>query len=114
MPHVKAGRLRALAVSSSRRIAAMPEVPTVAESGYKDFEAVDWKVIVAPAGTPADVVRRLNAAVAKALTQPAMIAQLAAEGSTPMSGSPEEVAKYLKAEQAEWGKLIRDAGIKLE
>ncbi|MGH6639181.1 MAG: tripartite tricarboxylate transporter substrate-binding protein, partial [Polaromonas sp.] len=62
----------------------------------------------------ADVVKRLNAAVAKALTQPAMIAQLAAEGSTPMSGSPEQVARYIKAEQAEWGKLIRDAGIKLE
>ncbi len=111
---IKGGKLRALAVTSKKRLAILPEVPTVAESGYKDFEAVDWKVIVAPAGTPADVVKRLNAAVAKALTQPAMIAQLAAEGSTPMSGSPEQVARYIKAEQAEWGKLIRDAGIKLE
>ena len=111
---IKGGKLRALAVTSTKRLAILPEVPTVAESGYKDFEAVDWKVIVAPAGTPADVVKRLNAAVAKALTQPAMIAQLAAEGSTPMSGSPEQVARYIKAEQAEWGKLIRDAGIKLE
>ena len=111
---IKGGKLRALAVTSTKRLAILPDVATVAESGYKDFEAVDWKVIVAPAGTPADVVRRLNAAVAKALTQPAMIAQLAAEGSTPMSGSPEQVAKYIKAEQAEWGKLIRDAGIKLE
>ena len=111
---IKGGKLRALAVTSTKRLAILPEVPTVAESGYKDFEAVDWKVIVAPAGTPADVVKRLNAAVAKALTQPAMIAQLAAEGSTPMSGSPEQVTRYIKAEQAEWGKLIRDAGIKLE
>lgn len=111
---IKGGKMRALAVTSSKRLAILPEVPTVAESGYKDFEAVDWKVIVAPAGTPPEVVRRLNAAVAKALTQPAMIAQLAAEGSTPMSGSPERAAAYLKAEQAEWGKLIRDAGIKLE
>ncbi len=111
---IKGGKLRALAVTSKNRLAILPEVPTVAESGYKDFEAVDWKVIVAPAGTPPEVVKRLNAAVAKALAQPAMVAQLAAEGSTPMSGSPAQVASYLKAEQAEWGKLIRDAGIKLE
>lgn len=111
---IKGGKLRALAVTSTRRLAILPDVPTVAESGYKGFEAVDWKVVVAPAGTPAEVVKRLNAAVAKALTQPAMIAQLAAEGSTLMSGSPEQVVAYIKAEQAEWGKLIRDAGIKLE
>nr|WP_084389497.1 tripartite tricarboxylate transporter substrate binding protein [Polaromonas jejuensis] len=111
---IKGGKLRALAVTSSRRVAILSEVPTVAESGYKDFEAVDWKAIVAPAGTPADVVKRLNAAVAKALTQPAMLAQLAAEGSTPMSGNPAQVAAYIKAEQAGWGKLIREAGIKQE
>lgn len=111
---VQGGKLRALAVTSAKRISVLPNVPTVAEQGYKGFEAVDWKVIVAPAGTPADIVRRLNAAAAKALAQPAMIARLADEGSVPMSGSPEEVAKYIKAEQAEWGKLIREAGIRLE
>ena len=111
---IKGGKLRALAVTSRKRLAILPDVPTVVDSGYKDFEAVDWKVIVAPAGTPPDVVKRLNTVVAKALTQPTMIAQLAAEGSTPMSGSPEQVAACIKAEQATWGKLIRDAGIKLE
>ena len=111
---VKAGRLRVLAVTSARRMAILPEVPTVAESGYKDFEAVEWKVIVAPAGTPAELVRRINAAVARGLTQPGMLAQLAAEGSTPMSGSPELAARYVALEQAKWGKLIRDAGIKAE
>ncbi|MDB5928358.1 MAG: Tripartite tricarboxylate transporter family receptor [Polaromonas sp.] len=111
---IKGGKMRALAVTSKTRLAILPDVPTVAESGYKDFEAVDWKAIVAPAGTPPDVVNQLNAAVAKALTQPAMLAQLAAEGSTPMRGSPAQAAAYIKAEQAEWGKLIRDAGIKLE
>ncbi|MDW5441447.1 tripartite tricarboxylate transporter substrate binding protein [Polaromonas sp. SM01] len=111
---VKGNKLRALAVTSTKRLAILPEVPTVAEAGYKGFEAVDWKVIVAPAGTPAEVIKRLNAAVAKALTHPTMIAQLAAEGSAPLSGDPAQVARYLKAEQAEWGKLIRDAGIKLE
>jgi tripartite-type tricarboxylate transporter receptor subunit TctC len=114
MGMLQGGRLRALAVSSSRRVAALPNVPTVAEQGYPGFEAVDWKALVAPAGTPPDVVKRLNAAAAKALAQPAMIAKLAEEGSEPMSGSPEEVVKYIKGEQGEWGALIRDAGIRFE
>ena len=111
---IAGGKLRALAVTSAKRIAVLPNVPTVAEQGYKGFEAVDWKMIVAPAGTPADVVKRLNAATAKALTQPALLAKLAEEGSSAMSGSPEDVAKYLKSEQAEWGAVIREAGIRFE
>lgn len=108
------GKLRALAVTSAKRVAALAGVPTVAEQGYKGFEAVDWKVIVAPAGTPPDIVKRLNAATARALTQPALLAKLADEGSSAMSGSPEEVARYIKAEQAEWAAVIREAGIKFE
>ena len=108
------GKLRALAVTSSRRLGALPQVATVAEQGYKGFEAVDWKVIVAPAGTPADIVARLNAAATKALAQPALIQKLAEEGSAPMGGNPQEVARYIKAEQAEWGAVIRDAGIKFD
>jgi tripartite-type tricarboxylate transporter receptor subunit TctC len=111
---IAGGKLRALAVTSAKRIAVLPNVPTVAEQGYKGFEAVDWKMIVAPAGTPADVVKRLNGATAKALTQPTLIAKLAEEGSSAMSGSPEEVARYLKSEQAEWGTVIREAGIRFE
>ncbi len=108
------GKLRALAVTSARRIAVLPNVPTVAEQGYMGFEAVDWKLIVAPAGTPVDIVKRLNAATAKALTQPALLAILADEGSSAMSGSPQEVAQYLKSEQAEWGAVIREAGIRFD
>ncbi len=111
---IAGGKLRALAVTSAKRIAVLPNVPTVAEQGYKGFEAVDWKMIVAPAGTPADVVKRLNAATAKALMQPALLAKLAEEGSSAMSGSPEDVARYLKSEQAEWGAVIREAGIRFE
>lgn len=111
---IKGGRMRAIAVTSLKRLPILPSVPTVAESGYKDFSAVDWKVIVAPAGTPADIVKRLNAAVEKALTQPAMLATLSAEGSTPMGGSPEQAAKYIKAEQALWATVIREAGVKVE
>lgn len=114
MGMIKGGKLRALAVSSLRRLAILPDVPTVAESGYKDFVAMDWKAIVAPAGTPADIVRRMNAEVAKALAEPTLLKTLAAEGSTPMSGDPAQAASFIKAEQARWGSLVREAGIKAE
>lgn len=111
---IKGGKLRVLAVTSSRRLPILPEVPTVSESGYKGFEAVDWKLLVAPAGTPAQVVRQINAAVEKALATPAFQAQLNAEGSAPLGGSPQKAAEYLRAEQSEWAQLIRKANIKLD
>lgn len=114
MGMIKGGKLRALAVSSAKRLAILPDVPTVAESGYKDFVAMDWKVVVAPAATPADVVRRMNAEVARALGDPTMLATLAAEGSTPMSGDPAQAASFIRLEQARWGSLIRESGIKVE
>lgn len=111
---IKGGKLRALAVTSQKRLSFLPDVPTVAESGYKDFVAMDWKAIVAPAGTPTDIVQRLNAEVAKALAQPGLVATLEAEGSIPMHGTPEQAAKYIRAEQEKWGGLIREAGIKAD
>lgn len=111
---IKGGKVRALAVTSQKRISSLPDVPTVAEAGYKDFVAMDWKVLMAPAGTPADIVKRLNAEVAKALTQPELMAKLDAEGSIPMSGTPEQAASFIKAEQVKWGNLIREAGIKAD
>ena len=111
---IKGGKMRALAVTSSRRISILPEVPTVAESGFKGFEAVDWKLLVAPAGTPAHVIRQINHAVEKALSQPSLQEQLNAEGSTPLGGSVQKAADYLRSEQAEWAALIRTANIKLD
>lgn len=111
---LQGGKLRALAVTSAKRVAVLSGVPTVAEQGYPGFDVVDWKVIVAPTGTPPDMVKRLNAATARALTQPALLAKLADEGSNPMSGDPEAVAQYIKAQQADWGALIREAGIRFE
>ena len=111
---IKGGKVRALAVTSQKRISSLPDVPTVAESGYKDFVAMDWKVLMAPAGTPADLVKRLNTEVAKALTQAELMAKLDAEGSIPMSGTPEQAASFIKAEQAKWSNLIREAGIKAD
>jgi len=111
---LQGGKLRALAVTSRQRITALNGVPTVAEQGYKDFEAVDWKVIVAPAGIPLEIVKRINDVTTKALQNQSVLSKLAEEGSTPLKGSPEEVAKYIKNEQAEWGTLIRESGIKFE
>jgi tripartite-type tricarboxylate transporter receptor subunit TctC len=106
--------VRALAVTSQKRLSILPDVPTVAESGYKDFVAMDWKAVVAPAGTPADIVKRLNAEITKALAQPALIATLDAEGSIPMTGTADQAANFIKSEQAKWGALIREAGIKAD
>ena len=111
---LQGGKLRALAVSSSQRLKVLPQVPTVAEQGYKGFEAVDWKMVVAPANTPTPVLRRLNAAAEKVLNSASFMAQMAAEGSTPIGGNLEKIAAYLKAEQSEWGDLIREAGIKFD
>ncbi|MFS2166471.1 Bug family tripartite tricarboxylate transporter substrate binding protein [Variovorax sp. Varisp62] len=110
---VKGGKLRALAVTSAKRLPVMPDVPTVAES-YKGFEAVDWKALVVPAGTSADIVKKLNAAVDKALAKPATISQLLAEGSTPVGGTPEQAAQYIKSEHARWGVAVREAGVRPE
>lgn len=111
---VRAGKLRALAVTSARRLPVMPDVPTVAESGYAGFEATDWKGLVAPAATPRDLVRKLNAAVNRALGRADTLAALLADGSAPMGGTPEQFAQFLKAEHARWGKVVRDAGIKAD
>lgn len=111
---IKGGKMRALAVTSTRRLSVLPDVPSVSESGYKGFEAVDWKMLVAPAGTPAPVIRQINTAVEKALTNPAFQAQLNAEGSAALGGTAQKAADYLRSEQAEWSALIRTANIKLD
>jgi tripartite-type tricarboxylate transporter receptor subunit TctC len=111
---VKNGKLRALAVSSAKKLPVLPDVPTVAEGGRKGFDTSDWKLLVAPAGTPAEIVKRLNAEVEKALSKPDTLAQLLAEGSVPMGGSPAEAAKVLKSEQQRWAAVVRDSHVKLD
>jgi len=112
LPHIKSGRLRALAVSSPTRIAALPDVPTVAESGYPGFEADQWYGIVAPAGTPQDVVARLNAAINKALASPEIARQLAAEGALPMQTTPKAFAALIAAEIPRWKAVVRAGNVK--
>jgi len=114
MPMLKAGKLRALAVTSTKRVALLPNVPTVAEQGYAGFQAEDWKALVAPAGTPADVVARLNAEVNKALKDKETIARLHDEGSEPRGGTPAELGAFIKTENTRWGAIVRDSGAKVE
>jgi len=109
LPHVRTGRLRALGVTTLKRIEAMPEVPTLDEAGVRGFEAVQWFGVLVPAGTPREVVTRLNAGTAKALVTPDLIARLATEGATPIGGSPEQCAAYLKEDFERWGAVVRAA-----
>ena len=111
--YVKDGRLRALAVLDSKRSSAMPDVPTAAQAGTP-LVAVNWYALVAPAGTPRAIVERLNVEAVKAMHSPDLRARLEAIGGEPMSGSPEDTAAFLKKEYEQWGKVIRDAGIKAD
>ena len=111
---VMGGKLRAIAVTSPQRLATFPDVPTVAESGYPGFEAATWSGIVAPAATPKPIVDRLNAEVNKALGNETMKQKLQEDGSTPLGGTPEQFASFIRSEHAKWGAAVREAGIKLD
>jgi tripartite-type tricarboxylate transporter receptor subunit TctC len=113
LPHIKAGKLRALAVTGEKRMALLPELPTVAES-FPGFEASSWYGILAPAGTPREIVTRLNAEFLKALEQPEVRNSLLADGAEPVGGTPESFGAYIRSEKERMGKLIRDAKIRME
>jgi tripartite-type tricarboxylate transporter receptor subunit TctC len=112
LPQVKAGRLRALAVSSAKRIPALPDVPTFAEAGFPGVEDYTWVGVFLPAGTPGPIVQKLNAEVNRAIESPDVRERLAANAFDPVGGSPQHFADYVKAEIAKWGKVVRDTGAK--
>ena len=114
IPHVKSGRLRALAVSSAQRLAALPDVPTVAESGYPGFEADQWYGIVAPAGTLVNRVQRLNAEVNKALVAPDVLTRLSGEGATPMPSPPQVFGDLIRREIPRWAEVVKLGRIKAD
>jgi tripartite-type tricarboxylate transporter receptor subunit TctC len=114
VPNIKAGRLRALAVTGKRRAALLPEVPTLDESGVPGYEAGSWYGILAPAGTPQAIVVKLHEAIARALAQPEVRERLVSEGAEVIGSTPEAFAAHITAELARMGKLIRDAGIRME
>jgi tripartite-type tricarboxylate transporter receptor subunit TctC len=113
-PHIKAGRLRGIAVTGARRSPALPEVPTMIESGLPRFESTTWFGVLAPAGTPPAIVSRLHAEIAKVLQQPATREQISGLGADPSGSTPEEFAAYIKAEIAKWAKVVKAADIKPE
>ena len=106
------GKLNAIGVSSARRIPSLSGVPTLVEGGIAGFEAVGWFGLVAPAGTPADIVARLNEAFVKALKDPSVIEKIQSLGAEPAPTSPEQFARFIQSESAKWGKLVSEAGIK--
>ncbi|MCD0503257.1 Bug family tripartite tricarboxylate transporter substrate binding protein [Bordetella petrii] len=114
MPHLKGGKIRPLGVGNPEPSALFPGIPTISASGVPGYEAYSWSGMVTPAGTPADVVKRVNADMVQALGNPATAKSMLAAGAEPKPGSPEEFGAFLKAEIAKWGKVIKAAGIKLE
>lgn len=113
-PHIKSGRLRALAVTTSERLASVPELPTVAEAGVRGFEVVSWNGVVVPAGTPAAIVQRLNSSINDALRTPEVRQWLSSEGLQVVASTPQQFEQFIKSEIAKWAKVVRAAGIKAE
>ena len=114
LPHVKAGKLRGLAVTSAKRTPAAPEFPTVAESGLRGYEAVAWYGVLAPAGTPREVIMRLDREIVRALKLPEVRQLLLAQGAEPVGDTPEEFAAIIKADIAKWGEVVRKSGAKAD
>jgi tripartite-type tricarboxylate transporter receptor subunit TctC len=112
--HLKGGKLRALAFTSARRVPGAPGVPTLAESGYAGFEVLSWYGILAPAGTPQEIVRRLNAEINRMLQAPDMQVRLAALGAEPTGGTAEQFAQTIRADTARWAKVVSDAAIRID
>jgi tripartite-type tricarboxylate transporter receptor subunit TctC len=113
VPYIQAKRLVPLAVTSAKRSLALPNVPTLDEAGVKGFDAVGWNGLYAPAGTPADIIRKVNAAVNAALASPEIHDRIVHDGSIPVGGTPEDFAKFTKAELESWGNVAKKANVSL-
>ena len=114
MPQVKAGRLRALAQSGLTRSSIAPDLPTVVEAGVPGYEVVVWFGLVAPAGTPREVIVKLNTEVLKVLAMPDVRERFLAQGVEPMGSTPEQFGEHIRAQMAKWGKVVKDAGVQAE
>jgi tripartite-type tricarboxylate transporter receptor subunit TctC len=114
VPHLQSGQLRAIAVASNKRLAQLPNVPTMAEAGLPDFEVSSWNGLFAPAKTPPEIIARLHDEAAKALAAPDMHEKLAAQGAEAVGSTPEEFRAYIRAEIEKWGKVIRASGARVD
>ncbi|MBC5768216.1 tripartite tricarboxylate transporter substrate binding protein [Ramlibacter albus] len=112
LQHVKAGKLRVLAATGDKRASSLPEVPTIAEAGVPGFQAATWFGVLAPAGTPKEIVAKVNAEINKALAAPEMVEHLRNDGADVVGGTPEQFRAFLKAEIDRWGPVVKAAGIK--
>jgi tripartite-type tricarboxylate transporter receptor subunit TctC len=112
VPFVKAGKVKVLAVTSASRSALLPDVPTIAEAGLPGYEFTSWFMLLAPAGTPRDIVMKVNQAVTDAMKSPELAERFAKEGTEIVSGSPEQAAAFLNVELAQWSRIIKERGIK--
>jgi tripartite-type tricarboxylate transporter receptor subunit TctC len=109
-PHVKAGKLRALGVSSIKRSIALPDIPTIAEAGVAGFETLNWYSVLVPRGTPQPIVSQLNGGIVRAAQSPEVREQLVAQGLEPAFSSPQDLARYIAAEIAKWSRVVRETG----
>jgi tripartite-type tricarboxylate transporter receptor subunit TctC len=114
MPHVKSGKLRVIAVGTPKRLASLPDVPTVAEQGYPGFETSQWYGLSAPAKTPPAIIQRLSQEAGKAARNPALLARFAAEDAEAVGSTPQEYADFIAKEQARWKNVIEKSGVKAE
>ena len=112
VPHIKAGKMRPLATTATMRAAALPDVPTVIEAGFNDFETVSWQAVFGPAGTPASIVARVNAEIRKALQAPKVVESYTQLGVDILANTPEHLGDYVRKELASWAAVIKKAGIK--
>jgi tripartite-type tricarboxylate transporter receptor subunit TctC len=113
-PHIQSGKLKALGVTSARRSSALPDVPTIAEAGIPGYEVSPWFAVFAPAGTPADVVTKLNKALIAAMRQPEILKKLESVGAEPIGSTPQALAEHLNKELVRWGALIKERDIRLD
>lgn len=114
LPHMQSGRLRALGVTSPQRMPNLPDLVTLSEAGVPGYEMSTWHGVLAPAGTPRDIVQALNRALARALAQPALQTRFAAAGLQAAPGSPEDFGKFIRAEVQRWAGLVKASGARIE
>ena len=114
LPHIKTGRLKALAVTSGQRSPAVPDVPTIAESGLPGYEVINWYGVLAPAGTPRDIVAKLNGEIRRILSLPDVKERLAAQGAETITSTPQEFGAYIKSETEKWAKVVRFSGARID
>jgi tripartite-type tricarboxylate transporter receptor subunit TctC len=114
LQQIKAGKLRAIAVTSSKRAPALPDIPTIAESGLPGYEAGSWFGMHAPAGTPKDIIQKIYGVVSKSLHTPEMMERLASQGAEPVGDTPEHFTEFVRSEIAKWAKVVKASGARVD